>query len=282
MIPRREAGFALVSVLSIILILSLLAGGLVLLARSQAQSAIAGELRRKSIETADAAILRAILGLTDRRPEARWTYGRSPVRVETPAGVALVTITDELGRIDLNTADDRLLQSLFEAAGMQSEAASAMVDRVRDWSDENDLRRLNGAESGDYRAAGLRNQPRNGAFELVDELMLVKGMDRATFEKIAPALTVYSWRRNIDPRKAEDMVREALGVEDSLVTAESGKPIFESLGGRALRIRADPDGEPSDRVSREAIIRFTDNRRDPFWVQSWLDTRRIKVPAEQP
>lgn len=262
----REDGFALVSVLSIVLILSLLAASLTLIARDQARSATQLERRVQAVEAADAAILRTMLGMADRRREIRAAHAAGSHTVENNGDIVTVTVSDELGYIDLNTAEEHLLRSLFEAAGVQPEAAAALVDRIRDWSDEDDLRRLNGAEAGDYRAGGMAHEPRNQPFASVNELLLVKEMDRELYNQVMPALTVFSGRRSVDPTQAAPAVRRLLKLEE---TGEGTALNLESLGGRAFRFEAAIDYAGGGRLVREATIRFTDDPKDPFWVHYW-------------
>ena len=118
-----------------------------------------------------------------------------------------IAIQDELGRIDLNHADQSLLVGLFRSAGLGAQAASSLVDKILDWRDASPGRRVNGAKDRDYRAAGFAYGPRNGPFQSVDELKLVMDMTPELFERVAPALTVYSGRQFLDPQFAP---REAL------------------------------------------------------------------------
>ena len=77
-----------------------------------------------------------------------------------------VSALDESGKIDLNVASDALLKGLLKSAGGLDETqASRLVDAIGDWKDPDDLRRANGAEAADYRAAGSPYLPANGAFE---------------------------------------------------------------------------------------------------------------------
>ena len=86
---------------------------------------------------AEAAVSRAVLALLDRRPERRWRVDGVPQDF-TFAGVTLrIAIQDELGRIDLNQADQSLLAGLFRSAGLDAQAASSLVDKILDWRDAN-------------------------------------------------------------------------------------------------------------------------------------------------
>jgi general secretion pathway protein K len=169
---------------------------------------------------AEAALSRAVLALLDRRPERRWRVDGVPQDF-TFAGVTMrIAIQDELGRIDINHADRSPLVGLFRSAGLGAQAADSLVDKILDWRDASPARRLNGAKDQEYAAAGLAYKPRNGPFQSVDELKLVMDMTSELFERVAPALTVYSGRQFLDRQFAP---REALlalpGMTASAVSA---------------------------------------------------------------
>ncbi|HEY5621609.1 MAG TPA: hypothetical protein VIR77_03320 [Pontiella sp.] len=63
---------------------------------------------------------------------------------------------------------------IFEMANVPSTDWDAMIDCLQDWTDENDLHGLNGAESDDefYRDQGY--EVKNGPLDSVEELLLIK------------------------------------------------------------------------------------------------------------
>ncbi len=150
-----------------------------------------------------------------------WALGGAEVRI---------SIHDESGKIDLNAAPDALLRGLFlaaewtgpdgEIAALSDRDADALVDAVRDYADQDDLTRLNGAEDPDYAAAGLPWGAKDAPFEAVEELQQVLGMTPALYRRVAPALTVYSRRQGIDPAVAPLAVLHALpGMTDGTIDA---------------------------------------------------------------
>jgi general secretion pathway protein K len=228
---------------------------------------------------AEAALARAVLALVDRRPERRWRVDGIPQDFAF-AGVKMrVAIQDELGRIDLNQADQSLLVGLFRSAGLGAQAAMSLVDKILDWRDESPGRRVNGAKDREYRAAGLAYGPRNGPFQSIDELKLVMDMTPELFERVAPALTVYSGRQFLDPQFAP---REALlalpGMTTSAVSTHIAARANQAragmidpaipLNGRAFSIRTDLPSAGGTQV-REAVIRLSDHPLQPYWVLSW-------------
>ncbi len=88
-----------------------------------------------------------------------------------------VSVTDEESKIPLNAASDAMLRRLFSNSGVKDEQLlSVIVDSIQDWRDPDDLHRLNGAEDDYYLSLPTPYRAKNGNFETIDELLLVKGM----------------------------------------------------------------------------------------------------------
>ena len=118
----------------------------------------------------------------------------------------MLSIQAEDGRIDLNTAPRALLRAVFRGAGLTTHSAARLVDAVLDFRDPNSIRRLNGAEDEDYRAAGLPWGAKDAPFESVAELQRVLGMTPALYRRVAPALTVHSRQSGVNPLTAPKVV----------------------------------------------------------------------------
>lgn len=93
-----------------------------------------------------------------------------------------VKLTTEEARLNINTllasGDKVLLPRLFASWGLKPPQSSALMDALRDWIDEDDKAGLNGAEKRDYQKAGFEGMPFNKPFREVEEMLLVRGMDR--------------------------------------------------------------------------------------------------------
>ncbi len=159
-------------------------------------------------------------------------------------GRVSVSIQDEDGKIDLNTAPDELLRGLFLSVGLDGDASAALVDAIADFRDEDDLHRLNGAEDRDYADAGLSYGAKDAPFEAVAELQQVIGMTRELYQRVAPALTVYSGRRGIDPRVAP---REALLALRGIGSEEVESFLAAREGGRTERLLRAQDYQTTSR-----------------------------------
>lgn len=74
-------------------------------------------------------------------------------------GEDVVRLQDNRGLLNLNFFDDGMLLRLLGQLGVAAQRRSALIDALRDYTDDDDLRRLNGAEAAQYRAAGLPAPP---------------------------------------------------------------------------------------------------------------------------
>jgi general secretion pathway protein K len=228
----------------------------------------------------EAAIVRAVLGLLDSRPERRWRVDGTRQEFTFGGFTMRVAIQDELGRIDLNHADRPIIVGLLRSAGLGVDTAGALADKILDWRSAGPGRSLHGAKEPDYRAASLSYGPRGGPFQSVDELKLVLGMTPELYARIEPALTVYSGRQFIDPQFAPAVAIAALPGQSSsaaaaVVTARASQGNRAgiiapgiSLGGRAFGIRLGVERQ-GGALTREVVVRLADHAAQPYWLLSW-------------
>lgn len=146
----------------------------------------------------------------------------SPIRLEKgeyivpfESGEARVQFESKGGLIDLNEADDKLLASIFDSVGVDQETRNRLVDSVLDWRDEDDIPHLYGAEAADYPvgAPGQLPRPRNGPFQSVDELLLVKNMTPEIFFGTIAANPTGQYRRIPGVRDLVGISQSASGVD---------------------------------------------------------------------
>jgi type II secretory pathway component PulK len=70
-------------------------------------------------------------------------------------GETLIHLQDNRGLINLNNITDDRLQRFLALLGLPSEQQGRLIDTLRDYTDPDNLKRLNGAERDDYDKAGL-------------------------------------------------------------------------------------------------------------------------------
>lgn len=195
--PRRDGGFILVAVLSALAVLSTLAASFVVATRIHARAAANVVLASRLEAAADAGVTSGVLSLLAREelfahPDRRLACAfDDQIVIET-------SVEDEAGKVDLNFADERLLAQLLLYAGVAETEVAAHIDRIVDFRDKDDLKRPNGAESGEYREAGVGYGPGNGEFATVEELDQVLHLPEAVVAAIRPHVTVHSKQVGLD------------------------------------------------------------------------------------
>ena len=85
-------------------------------------------------------------------------------------------LNDEDGKLNINTATHKQLKYIFIESGLDSDEAAEIVDSIIDWRDTNDLHMLNGAEEDYYRDLDEPYSSKDGPFDSIKELWLVKGI----------------------------------------------------------------------------------------------------------
>jgi len=192
---NRERGFALLAVLWISLLLGLLALNYATTARLKAEAARNRRLAVRNDFILEAALARGWheflkyrvnRGLLRKKAEYEeitgaklelW-YPRREPRTAVVDGVKVeIRIVDEAGKFQINGLSVERLRKVVETCGLTRESArDVVVDSILDWTDGDSLHRLNGAETDYYKEQGLDYSCKNRPFEVVNELLLVRGV----------------------------------------------------------------------------------------------------------
>lgn len=211
---RNQSGVALLSVLWVLVLLSLIALNISTTSRLELKLAANLVEAARVRQTTDAGINWALWSIQQPNT-ANWLADGSQRTLELDDIAVRVAITDEHGKIDLNQGHPTLLQGMFLAVGVDQDEAVALADAIQDWRDTDQLRRLYGAESEEYLAAGLP-EPGNRPFEQLEELLNVLGMTPELYALVKPALTLHSQRPTINPLMAPRLVLLALpGISEA-------------------------------------------------------------------
>ncbi|HZW51861.1 MAG TPA: hypothetical protein VFF05_08365 [Rudaea sp.] len=245
MMPSRQQGVALILVIWVIALMGVLLGSFALIARTEnfeARHLFDGTTARYA---AQAGIERAVYELRNPNLTQRWVGDGRAYDFEFDGAQVQVELTDESGLIDINTADDTLLQGLFVSAGVAPDQAVVLSDAIQDWRDPDDIPLPQGAELNEYKAAGMPYAPRNAPFQTVGEVQQALGMNYDLFEKIEPAITIYGGGVQPNPAYAPLEVLLALpGMTPDLaqqLIAARQQSLPGQPGGAGLTL---PDGTP--------------------------------------
>lgn len=268
---RREAGFALVAVL--------VAGGfLAMLAATMARAAhTEGAVTRNlgfaaaARAAADGAVRATIFALLTEQDASLPRDGS--LREQAIGGVRVaLSIQDETGLVDLNTAAPELLAALFAAESGAPPLAAALTSEV--------LRRR--PPPATARAVPQRA---GNPFRSVSELGAIGGMSAELFHRLASLTTVNSRQAGIDPLTAPRAVLLALpGADPRAVESLLGAPAEYRSAARQLLPQAARFFAESPRdvvrivaraaaggvvAERSASVRLLRGARPPFLILEW-------------
>lgn len=278
-----EGGWALVSVLWGLVIISLIAAVMLSSARVSYRQAAFSVAQAQRDALTEAATARTVLALLDSRVDHRWRIDGVPQPWVFNGRPMQISVEDEGGKIDLNAAGAPAIRQLLNATGV---GGIALADKILDWRDQKgDLHRLNGATGDDYIAAGRDYHPRGGSLQSVDELKLVLGMTTELYDRIRPALTAYSGRSKVNLATAPADVLMAVGGQNQAMAAATiaarqsvsapegfqGQPIINGVVASGIPI----DGWsfaihvtiPDEGHIQNRIVRLTPKASTPFVYQ---------------
>jgi len=151
-------------------------------------------------------------------PNKRWRADGSIYEISSASAKVRVRLLSETGKIDINKADQALLQGLMAHAPVEEEQQTKLVNAILDWRDKDDLVRIEGAEKKEYKNAGLTYQPGNKPFQSIEELQLVLGMNESVFKWIEPLVTIYSGQPQVTVQLAAKEVLQTIpGLDTDLL-----------------------------------------------------------------
>lgn len=289
--PAKQNGVALVMVLWVLLLITITTSAFTLMARMDSLEAHTVLWGTKARLAAEAGMNIAILSLRDPDELTRLIPDGRPFIVPYLDAQVEVMVTDERGKVNINTAGELELLQLFLANGLEEDQAEALAAAVLDWIDSDELPRPNGAELPEYEAAGYQVGPGNRSFVMVEELLQVLGLPWELFQKIQPGLTV--WTDGGLPNPAYAPVEALLALPDMTQelaeefvqerhSLESLSELDLALPGGQLAI-AQGEGLTYSIVARatlpngiwdqiEATIRLGGNENgQPFRIMHWRE-----------
>jgi len=103
---------------------------------------------------------------------------------------AAVRVRDVGTALNLNRATEDELRRLFVVLRVDAGQADRLAQCIIDWRDPDDLHRPRGAERDAYLKAGAPALPRNGPLQTLPELLSVRGMTPAIYDRVRPYLTL--------------------------------------------------------------------------------------------
>ena len=135
----RQKGFALVLVLWVLSLLTIMAGSFALSMRREAAIVTGSSNNAQAMAVAESGLAIAELMLMNPDQQQRWRTDGSIYQIDYADSKVRIRLLSETGKIDLNSADQTLLQGLMAYAPVEEELQTKLVNAILDWRDEDDL-----------------------------------------------------------------------------------------------------------------------------------------------
>lgn len=272
----RQAGIALLAVLWVISGLSIVAATVLTQTRTDIQLTRTHADLAKARAMAEAGVYRAVYELLRPRGTVQFGLPENMPRLEGRGSVVTIHIENEAGKIDVNTAPEALIRSMFAKAGASGVETSLLTGRF------NRMNRLNDDTA-------LPNTAPE--FPSIEAFAAGLDLSQRVWETIAPWITVHNGQPGINPYVADEAVLSIVpGFDASLLTNPLRKGSPDRLQSRLMR----PDHRYfTDRLSPvytiaaratvgsvsttvEAIIEMSSNHSRPYKILAWNETPRFR------
>jgi len=180
-------------------------------------------------------------------------------------------IVDENRKININKADNQVLDRLFQLAlGFDEASSRELAASIIDWRDADSMLSIpiGSAENPYYINSAYPYEAKNADIEALDELLLVKGMGPDILEKLRDYITIYGEGR-VNVNTASKTVLLALGLDkgtvDKIISFRSGEDklegtvddnIFKTAAGIPVRISEFSQLSESDLAGLDTVARL--------------------------
>ena len=176
---------------------------------------------------------------------------------ELGKGTFSYTLTDENGKLNINTAPPPQIRYIIDNSGVDITDVDTIIDSIIDWIDADNLHMLNGAEDDYYESLEKPYSSKDGPFDSIYELLLVKGVtpeifygsmkeeedegkngedEKKEYEGIAQYFTIWGSgliNVNTAPQRVLEAVFGAARAENIIIQRGTG-PILTSMPGAAI------------------------------------------------
>ncbi len=187
--PSNPRGNILIAALWVLVILSLLTLALSYEARGDIERTRLHRDRAKAYWLARAGVERAKFDFAMSRLRGDEQADRKlRFRYEFDEGYVECQVRSNASKMSVNTQNRDLWDQLLRIYYPDEDSIrDEIIDAIFDWTDPDDLERLNGVESDYYLGLSPPYHPRNGPFFSVEEILLVRGVTERMFHGVPGA-----------------------------------------------------------------------------------------------
>jgi general secretion pathway protein K len=276
---NKQFGVAMIVVLWMIMVMMTLVASLVYATRTEISMVDYARRTAQARAIADAAAHYAVMQLFLPNKDRDLKLGGAPLKWEYEGAKVEIRVVGENGLIDINYASRPLLQLILKQAGLNEQAIERMLDILEDFRDVDDLKRINGAEDGDYENAGLPFGAKDAPFERIDELQQVLGMTPQLYQALTRFLTVNSGASGINPMLAPRQTLLLLAEGDAAKVdayiqkrdEAEGQYVQPDFGGAFMDASQQP-------LYRMQIRVYTEDTAPPYFEERSMRLRPGQFP----
>lgn len=277
---RGDAGYALVAAITAVAAFAYIAYQ-ILAADRGAVVGLGARVERARLEAAaDAGTMLAIHALGQSDAASRWSIDGKPHEAEFNGVRLQISIQDERGKVPLDGLNPDQSRVFFEQGGARGERVDALVDELRNFQSGEDERQTNDETSQPVQASYLA-QVRQAGFRGVGDLMALKDMDTALFNRLAASSTVFFEESGpFEPHNASELARTTMTTGEDVDTpdasdastgddnaAEPPPPTDVNVVGRTMTVQVIAVDARGAHAHRSAIIELTGNPGQTYWTR---------------
>ncbi|GAB3394529.1 type II secretion system minor pseudopilin [Azotobacter armeniacus] len=189
-------------------------------------------------------------------------------------GDSRFALQDEGSLLSLLDPDRERWTALFQQHGLTVQQAERFLDQLQDYTDQDDLRRLNGAVSSDYASQGLALPPQRLMISPGQVFNLLDGAALQTdLQRLLPLITARSGQLHNINTAPREVLQTIPGIDAPLAQAladERRNRPFLGLAEANQRlgriIPLDPLATPSQASSFLRIQVWSNEGRQPLWL----------------
>jgi len=250
---QRAGGFALVMVIWILGLVLLLGTAVTVGVRYRTRADTSLLDSQRAEVAAESAINLAVLLHFSKTGQGKTPF---PLSCRMPGGEQVtLSVTDEAGKVDLNTASAQTLIKLFVGIAQDRKLGEQMAAAI-----------LSNRPASAAAGQAPPPQSKSRVFQSVMELEAVPGITPELFRRALPFVTVRSGKTEPDPAAATEALRDTLGLPKGptgTATAPRAQPNGE------ITIRADVGASTNARFIREALVSLRQDHGRAFSIHEW-------------
>ena len=260
---HRDDGFVLISVIWIAGLLAVVATAFAITVRSHTLAGSNAVYNTRAESVADGmALVTALRLAAPAKVNAPLKPNGEPTRCQWSNEIAVaISIQDQGGLVDLNTASPDLLLALMRGLGAEEAKSAEIVAALQDFRDPDSQSASGGIEPAMF--PGKAYGAKNALLAIPEEIDQVPELDDALFHKLMPFVTVTSQQSGIDLSSAPQKLLDLLGSRDSAARFSSPSP------AKTFSIDVTAELKNGSRYRRQALVSLLRQPNRPFAILAW-------------